>query len=169
MGEERVKEQKTALIRGGTVVTSQSVSQQDVLIQGEKIAEIGDLSDAKADTIINAEGLLVLPGAVDTHVHFNDYFMNTMSVHDFFTGTLAAAHGGVTSIVDFANQVPGKSLQDALQSKKELPRGRFPSPGLSNSFRPLRPDSSGWRHRRGVWIQVRMPISFSSILRPDGP
>jgi dihydropyrimidinase len=118
-----VKGQTTLLIRGGTVVSTQNVSQQDVLIQGEKIAAKGDLSEIKADTVIDAEGLLVLPGAVDTHVHFNDYFMNTVSVHDFYTGTLAAAHGGVTSIVDFANQAPGKSLRDALESKKEEAEG----------------------------------------------
>jgi dihydropyrimidinase len=96
---------------------------QDVFIQGEQIASLGDLSDVKADTVIDAEGLIVLPGAVDTHVHFNDSFMNTVSVHNFHKGTLAAAYGGVTSIVDFANQAPGKSLQDALQGKKEEAEG----------------------------------------------
>jgi len=119
-----VKEIKTTLIRRGTVVSSQIVSKQDVLIQGEQITALGDLSNIEADTVIDAEGLLVLPGAVDTHVHFNDYFMNTVSVHDFYTGTLAAAHGGVTSIVDFANQAPGKSLHDALESKKEEAEGK---------------------------------------------
>jgi len=122
--QDRVKEIKTTLIRRGTVVSSQIVSKQDVLIQGEQITALGDLSNIEADTVIDAEGLLVLPGAVDTHVHFNDYFMNTVSVHDFYTGTLAAAHGGVTSIVDFANQAPGKSLHDALESKKEEAEGK---------------------------------------------
>ncbi len=118
-----MKALKTTLIRGGIVVSNQEASQQDVLIQGEQIASVGDLSDIKADTVVDAEGRLVLPGAVDTHVHFNDYFMNTVSVHDFHRGTLAAAHGGVTSIVDFANQAPGKSLQDALESKKAEAEG----------------------------------------------
>ena len=114
-----MKALKTTLIRGGTVVSSQKATQQDVLIQGEQIASVGDLSDIKADTVVDAEGRLVLPGAVDTHVHFNDYFMNTVSVHDYYRGTLAAAYGGVTSIVDFANQAPGKMLQDAFESKKD--------------------------------------------------
>ena len=121
---ERVKEQKTTLIRGGTLVSGQKVSLQDVLIQGEKISGIGDFSDAEAGQVINATGLLVLPGAVDTHVHFNDHFMNTVSVHDYETGTLAAAYGGVTSIIDFANQAPGGSLQDALRNKKEEAAGK---------------------------------------------
>ncbi|MGD8534250.1 MAG: dihydropyrimidinase [Candidatus Aminicenantes bacterium] len=118
-----MKALKTTLIRGGTVVSNQEASLQDVLIQGEQIASVGDLSDIKADTVVDAKGRLVLPGAVDTHVHFNDYFMNTVSVHDYYRGTLAAAHGGVTSIVDFANQAPGKSLQDAFESKKEEAAG----------------------------------------------
>jgi dihydropyrimidinase len=119
-----VKELKSTLIRGGIAVSSQTVSQQDFLIQGEQITAIGDLSNIEADIVIDAKGLLVLPGAVDTHVHFNDYFMNTVSVHDYYRGTLAAAHGGVTSIIDFANQAPGQSLQDTLKSKKEEAEGK---------------------------------------------
>lgn len=114
-----MKGKKTTLIQGGIVVTNQSVSPQNILIQGDKIVKTEGSSGIQADTIIDANGLLVLPGAVDTHVHFNDCFMNTVSVHDFYTGTLAALYGGVTSIVDFANQTLGKSLQDALKSKKE--------------------------------------------------
>jgi dihydropyrimidinase len=113
-----VKALKTTLIRGGKVVSCQKATRKDVLIQGEQIVSMGDLSDTQADTVVDAEGRLVLPGAVDTHVHFNDYFMNTVSVHDYYRGTLAAAFGGVTSIVDFANQAPGKTLQEALESKK---------------------------------------------------
>ncbi len=114
---------QTTLIRGGTVVTSQDISVQDILIQEEHIAEIGNLPDFKANREFDARGLLVFPGAVDTHVHFNDSFMNTVSVHDFYSGTLAAAHGGVTSIIDFANQQKGRSLQEALDHKKNEAEG----------------------------------------------
>jgi len=116
---------KTTLIKGGTVVIGHSVSQQDVLISGEKINAIGDLSTiSKIDNKIDASGLLVLPGAVDTHVHFNDVFMNTISVHDYYTGTLAAAFGGVTSVIDFSNQLPGETLVDTLKYKHEEARGK---------------------------------------------
>ncbi len=114
---------RTTLIRGGTIVLGQNVSQQDVLIQGESISELGDLSGRKTDAEIDASGLLVLPGAVDTHVHFNDEFMNTVSVHDFHKGTLAAAYGGVTSIIDFANQAPDQSLAITLEKKKKEAEG----------------------------------------------
>ncbi|MFC2160626.1 dihydropyrimidinase [Acidobacteriota bacterium] len=115
---------KTTLIRGGTVVTPQGISIQDILIQGEHISEIGILSGIKSAFEFNAEGLLVFPGAVDTHVHFNDFFMNTVSVHDFYSGTLAAAYGGVTSLIDFANQKKGQSLQEALAHKKKEAQGQ---------------------------------------------
>lgn len=49
-----------------------AVSQQDVLIQGKRITKMGNLSGQPADVILDAQGLLVLPGAIDTHVHFND-------------------------------------------------------------------------------------------------
>ncbi len=114
---------KTTLIRGGTIVIGQTVSQQDLLIQGERISALGDMSDRMADVEVDATGLLVLPGAVDTHVHFNDEFMNTVSVHDYYTGTLAAAYGGVTSIVDFSNQAPGEPLLSTVKQKNKEAAG----------------------------------------------
>lgn len=99
-------------------MTAESVASRDVLISGEKIEAVGDLGDVKADEVMCADGLLVMPGGIDPHVHFNDHFMETVSVHDFFTGTLAAAHGGITSVIDFANQKPKESLITALENKK---------------------------------------------------
>jgi len=61
--------QKATLIRGGWVVLGQTVSKQDVLVQGETISALGDLSGMKTDIEIEADGLVVLPGGVDTHVH----------------------------------------------------------------------------------------------------
>ncbi|MCP4424465.1 MAG: dihydropyrimidinase [Chloroflexi bacterium] len=110
---------KTVLIKNGTVVLGQSVSQTDLLVRGEKIAAVGDLSDAAADKIVDAADLLVLPGGVDTHVHFNDVFMNTISVHDYYTGTLAAAYGGTTSIIDFSNQEPDATLMSTIEIKAQ--------------------------------------------------
>ena len=96
---------KTTLIRNGTVVLPGIISQQDLLIRGEKIAAVGDLSGLAADETVDATDLLVLPGGVDTHVHFNDVFMNTISVHDYYIGTVAAAFGGTTSVIDFSKGV----------------------------------------------------------------
>jgi dihydropyrimidinase len=114
----------STLIRGGRVVIGQTVSQEDVLIRGEKIAAIGKLRDTPTDHTVDAGGLLVLPGGVDTHVHFNDVFMGTVSVHDYLTGTRAAAFGGTTTVIDFSNQVPGGSLAKTLDDKLEESAGR---------------------------------------------
>jgi dihydropyrimidinase len=115
---------QTKLIRGGTTVDSQKISVQDILIRGEKIEAAGLIEGIKADVEIDARGLYVFPGAVDTHVHFNDSFMNTVSVHDFDSGTRAAAYGGVTSLIDFANQEHGHTLRAALENKKKEAEGR---------------------------------------------
>lgn len=115
---------KTTLIRGGTVVLGGSVSQQDLLIKGEKIAAVGDLNGFHADVTIDAGELLVLPGGVDTHIHFNDVFMNTISVHDYYTGTLAAAHGGTTTVLDFSNQAPGATLMSTIEAKHAEAAGK---------------------------------------------
>jgi len=115
---------KTTLIRGGKAVVGQNVSQQDLLIKGESIAALGDLSDLHADETIEAGELFVFPGGVDTHVHFNDVFMNTVSVHNYYTGSLAAAFGGTTSVIDFSNQAPGSTLMSTLDVKHAEAEGR---------------------------------------------
>lgn len=114
---------KTTLIRNGIVVLGHMVAQQDLLIRGEKIAAVGDLSTVRADETVDGRDLLLLPGGVDTHVHFNDVFMNTISVHDYYTGTLAALYGGTTSIVDFSNQAPGATLMSTLDAKRQEAAG----------------------------------------------
>ncbi|MCP5094480.1 MAG: dihydropyrimidinase [Chloroflexi bacterium] len=114
---------ETTLIKNGKVVLGQTVSVQDLLIRGEKVAAVGDLSDVRADKIVDATNLLVLPGGVDTHVHFNDVFMNTISVHDYYTGTLAAVYGGTTSIIDFSNQASGETLMSTIDTKRKEAAG----------------------------------------------
>ncbi len=111
-------------IRNGKVVTEDAISVQDILIRGERIADMGDLKETPVENVIDASGLLVLPGAIDPHVHFNDEFMGTVSVHDYFTGTRAAAYGGVTSIIDFSNQASGQTLGRTLDVKASEAEGQ---------------------------------------------
>jgi dihydropyrimidinase len=77
-----------------------------------------------ADETVEAGDLLVVPGGVDTHVHFNDIFMNTISVHDYFTGTLAAAYGGTTTVLDFSNQAPDATLMSTIDAKHAEAAGK---------------------------------------------
>ncbi|HKB16014.1 MAG TPA: amidohydrolase family protein, partial [Planctomycetota bacterium] len=93
------------LIRGGTVVTAVDHYKGDVLIEGERIAEVGtDLSKIQVDKSIDASGKYVIPGGVDVHTHLDMPFGGTTSADDFQSGTIAAAFGGTTTIVDFAVQ-----------------------------------------------------------------
>ena len=114
---------KTTLIKNGTVVLGDTAAVQDLLIHGERIAAVGDLSGLSTNETVDATGLLVLPGGVDTHVHFNDVFMGTISVHDYYTGTRAAAFGGTTSVIDFSNQEPGATLISTLHNKQREAEG----------------------------------------------
>jgi hypothetical protein len=78
---------------------------------------VGDLTGLKTDETVEAGDLLVLPGGVDIHVHFNDAFMNTISVHDYYTGMLSAAYGGTTTVIDFSDQAPGATLMSTIDAK----------------------------------------------------
>ncbi len=112
------------LISGGTVVLGHSVVKSDILVKGEKIHSIGNLSDCKADVHFNANGHLVLPGAIDPHIHFNESNKGHHGVHDFFTGSRAAAFGGTTSVVDFSDQIHGEPLINVIKVKEEQAEGK---------------------------------------------
>jgi len=100
----------SVLIRGGTVATAADVYPADVLIEDGAIAAIGRLPDAAAAETIDAAGCYVLPGGVDPHVHFQTPTGGTWTCDSFTTGTVAAAHGGVTSAIHFCVQEPGEPL-----------------------------------------------------------
>ncbi|MBI1872532.1 MAG: dihydropyrimidinase [Acidobacteria bacterium] len=101
------------LVKNGTVVTATDRYRGDVLIDGERIALIGTSLDMAADKTIDATGRYVFPGGIDVHTHLDMPFGGTTSSDDFETGTIAAAYGGTTSIVDFAIQYKGQALQQA--------------------------------------------------------
>src|SRR5205085_6841631 len=88
----------------------------DVIIDGEKIAMIGRNLPVKPDRIIDASNRLVIPGAIDPHVHMELPFGGTISSDDFKTGTIAAAFGGTTTIIDFAIQSRGMTMTGAIDA-----------------------------------------------------
>src|SRR5213595_1971564 len=89
------------LIRNGRIVTAVDDYNADILIEDGKIATIGKEIDVKADKKIDAKGRLVIPGGIDPHTHLDLPFGGTSSSDNFETGTIAAAHGGTTTIIDF--------------------------------------------------------------------
>ena len=102
------------LIQGGLVVTENGVGIQDILIEGELIAEVAPHIRSKAQRTFSAAGLLVLPGAIDVHTHLDLPVGTIRSCDDFTAGTRAALFGGTTCIVDFATQPRGGTLLDGL-------------------------------------------------------
>jgi dihydropyrimidinase len=102
------------LIRGGRIVTAVDDYEADVLIEGERVHAIGAALDAVGHTVLDARGKLVIPGGIDPHTHLDMPFGGTTSADDFESGTIAAAHGGTTTIIDFAIQTKGSSMLDGL-------------------------------------------------------
>lgn len=110
------------LVRGGTLVTPSGIAEGDVGIRAGKIAAIGALSNARAASVIEARGLHVLPGLIDTQVHFREPGLNHKE--DLATGTAAAAMGGITAVFEMPNTKPTTATAEALQEKLDLARGR---------------------------------------------
>lgn len=109
------------LIYGGTVVSAGWSGPADVLVDGERIAEVGTGLDPDTaggrpvDRTIDATGRYVIPGGIDVHTHMQMPFGGTYSADDFASGTAAAAWGGTTTIVDFAIQPRGGALREGLE------------------------------------------------------
>jgi dihydropyrimidinase len=110
----------TTVIKGGTVITATETMRANVLIDGGKVVAIAQGSARTwaegADRVIDAAGKYVVPGAVDVHTHFELPFGGTYVSDNFETGTRAAAHGGTTTVVDFAVQVKGETIRDGFDT-----------------------------------------------------
>ncbi len=107
------------LITNGHIFTSINDFVGDILIEGEQIAALGAsgaFASVQYDAVIGARGKYVFPGAIDVHTHMELPLPTTVASDDFETGTIAAACGGTTTILDFANQQRGHTLDEALQS-----------------------------------------------------
>src|ERR1700745_1578638 len=104
------------LIQNGTVVTADRVEKADVLMEGSSIREVREHIDPKGHSVVDAAGVLVLPGGVDAPPQRNTPFGGTVSEDAFLPATRAAAIGGTTTIVDFAIQAKGTRMRSALDT-----------------------------------------------------
>ncbi|WP_249872432.1 dihydropyrimidinase [Oceanobacillus saliphilus] len=112
------------IIKNGTIVTATDTYKADILIEEDKVKAIGkDLSDVYAE-VIDATGQYVFPGGIDPHTHMEMPFGGTVTKDDFESGTIAAAHGGTTTIIDFCLTEKGKSLRSALETWHSKSDGR---------------------------------------------
>jgi len=115
------------LFKNGTVINSKKRCVADVAVEDGKIIKMEpDITPGHNTQVIDCRKLLVLPGAVDAHVHFELPLLigaddiPYRSADDFFTGTRAAACGGVTTVIDFVSPGEGESLPDALEKRKDV-------------------------------------------------
>ncbi len=105
------------VIRNGTVVTATDTYASDLGIVGGRIVAIAkDLPTENAGKVIDATHCYVMPGGIDVHTHLDMPFGGTKSADDFESGTVAAAHGGTTTLIDFAIQYKGQTLHQAFDT-----------------------------------------------------
>jgi dihydropyrimidinase len=114
----------TTLVKNGTVITASDRYQADIYIDKGVVTLIGQGLNLPAETVIDASGMLVMPGGIDVHTHLDMPFGGTTSADDFETGTVAAAHGGTTTLVDFAIQSFGEGLYPAFEGWMKRAEGK---------------------------------------------
>lgn len=113
------------VIRNGTIVTATDTYVSDVGIVDGRISVIGaDLPVSAAGKLIEARGMMVMPGGIDVHTHLDMPFGGTMSADDFESGTIAAAYGGTTTLIDFAIQYKGQTLRHAFDTWMKKASGK---------------------------------------------
>ncbi len=113
------------LIKNGEVITATDWLKADVYCKGETITQIGpNLSANAGDTVIDASGKWVIPGGIDVHTHLDLPFMGTVAKDDFESGTIAAAAGGTTSIIDFVIPAKGVPLMEGYKQWMDRAQGK---------------------------------------------
>ncbi len=110
------------VVQNGIIVTANDIFKADIGLAGGKIVALGDRLDAERK--IDADAKYVFPGFVDAHVHMQLPVGDIVSADDFTTGAIAAACGGVTTIVDFVTPKRGQSLQKAVERRRNQADGR---------------------------------------------
>ncbi|MEM0118390.1 MAG: dihydropyrimidinase [Conexivisphaerales archaeon] len=105
------------LVKNAKVVTSRDIFDADILSEDGIITSISRSIDPnRAERRIDASGKLLFPGGIDGHTHFEMPFMGTTTADDFYSGTVSAAAGGITAIIDFAVQQKGELLSEAVRN-----------------------------------------------------
>jgi len=129
------------IIKNGTIITTEDEINADILIEGEKVKEIGFNLVVGDALVVDAAGMYVMPGGIDMHTHLDLPFFGTFCSDDFYTGQKAAAFGGTTSHIDFVIQPVGGSLHDGLIEWKKKADGKTVIDyGFHMAVTDLRPD-----------------------------
>jgi dihydroorotase len=156
------------IVRGGEVVNHAGRGRADIGIKGGKFAYVGDLSQASAGEVFDASGLTVMPGVIDSQVHFREPGLEWKE--DLETGSRCAVLGGVTAVFEMPNTEPTTTDADALADKLARARGRmhcdhaFYVGGTHDNARWL---GELERLPGCVGVKVFMGASTGSLLVPD--
>lgn len=111
------------VFKGGTLVNHDGIGPGDVGIRDGRIAALGDLGQAAAGEVVDCTGLHLLPGVIDTQVHFREPGLTHKE--DLETGSRSAVMGGVTAVFEMPNTNPTTTTAEALQAKLAAARGRM--------------------------------------------
>lgn len=108
------------IIKNGTLVTSSEMFKADIAVCDGKIVGIGSGFSEAGAQVVDATGMYVLPGAIDVHTHLAMPFGGTVSADGYFSGTRAAACGGVTTVFDYAIQRKGQGIVETVEARRKL-------------------------------------------------
>lgn len=103
------------LIKSGTLITASETFTADILIDSEKITEVGSDLNIPGAEVVDASDKIIMPGGVDPHTHFDLPMFGTVSSDDHYTGLKAAAFGGTTTVIDFVPQ-DYKTLKESVDA-----------------------------------------------------
>ncbi|MGM0471046.1 MAG: dihydropyrimidinase [Bacillota bacterium] len=108
------------LLKGGKAVSEEQIKEVDIRVEGEKISEVKANLEPKADEeVIDIAGKYILPGIIDSHTHFELHARGTVTADDFYWGSRSAAFGGVTTVIDYADQLPDSLLKGITKRIKQ--------------------------------------------------
>jgi allantoinase len=154
---------KRTVIAGGTVATDTAVLAADVVIEDGRIAALAEPGAlGGCDELIDASGLVVVPGAIDPHAHFED--PGHTEREDFTTGTMAAAAGGITTVIEHPLTYPPVTTTELYREKRELASRKVVVDfGLWGALTtPSIPEIAGQREEGAMGFKAFMPQSDPS-------
>jgi len=156
------------LIAGGTIADGSIEQRADVLVDGEHVAAVGVGLDRGVDRVIDAAGAYVIPGLVDPHTHFDSPYEGVNTRDDLESGSIAAAFGGTTSVIDFALQLPGQPILEAFREWRA--RVELTSSVIDYGFHITLTDLDVANAEADLSQLVAEGVtSFKFYMAPDGP
>lgn len=159
------------ILRGGIIVTASDCYQADIRIENEIIADIGSQVARDEDTVISAEGCYVFPGGIDAHTHFDLPVGTISTADDFSSGTRAAVLGGTTTIIDYATQFKGETLQQGLANWHRRSAGKcFADYGFHMAITDWNDQVSrelSWLSQEAGVTSVKLYMAYKHSLQVD--